>query len=109
MKSIISFLMMLTITIGLSAQDNGEVKPITLPGKGNINVETLNKRINTKMDISNLSVCELRVLRNAFAARQGYLFKSSELRMVFNTTVTMVAIIAARGLLADRSAAFKPR
>ena len=38
MKSIISFLMMLTITIGLSAQDNGEVKPITLPGKGNINV-----------------------------------------------------------------------
>ena len=30
-------------------------------------------------------------------------------RMVFNTTVTMVAIIADRGLLADRSAAFKPR
>ena len=55
MKSIISFLMMLTITIGLSAQDNGEVKPITLPGKGNINVETLNKRINTKMDISCVS------------------------------------------------------
>ncbi len=86
MKRIIPFLMMLTITIGLSAQDNDERKPITLPGKGNINVETLNKRINTKMDISNLSVCELRVLRNAFAARQGYLFKNSELRMVFNTT-----------------------
>ena len=30
-------------------------------------------------------------------------------RMVFNTTVTMVAIIAARGLLAERKAAFRPR
>lgn len=61
-------------------------KPIILPGKGKINVETLNRKIDTQMDISNLSVCELRALRNAYAARQGYLFKSSELRMLFNTT-----------------------
>ncbi len=86
MKKMISLLLFLAVTIGMTAQDNDRPKPITLPGKGKINVETLNKSINTKMDISNLSVCELRVLRNAFAARQGYLFNSSELRMVFNTT-----------------------
>ena len=87
MKKIIALLTLLTFAIGMAAQDENRSKgPITLPGKGNINVETLNKRINTKMDISNLSVCELRVLRNAFAARQGYLFNSSELRLLFNTT-----------------------
>ena len=63
-----------------------ETKPITLPGKGKINVEDLNKKIDLNMDISQLSVCELRALRNAFAARQGYLFKNSELRLLFNTT-----------------------
>ncbi len=62
------------------------VLPITLPGKGNINVENLRGPIDTNMDISQLSLCELRVLRNSFAAKQGYLFKSSELRQVFNTT-----------------------
>ena len=60
-------------------------EPVVLPGKGKINVENL-KRINTNMDISNLSVCELRTLRNAFAAQQGYIFKSSELRQLFNST-----------------------
>lgn len=60
-------------------------EPVVLPGKGKINMENL-KRINTNMDISNLSVCELHTLRNAFAAQQGYIFKSSELRQLFNST-----------------------
>ena len=86
MKKILVFLTFLAFTLGMAAQDDDAKKPITLPGKGRINVETLNKRIDMNMDISNLSVSELRVLRNAFAARQGYLFNSSELRLVFNTT-----------------------
>ena len=44
---------------------------IILPGKGRIDVEQLNRHIDTDMDISQLSISELRVLRNAFAARQG--------------------------------------
>ena len=60
-------------------------EPVVLPGKGKINVENL-KQVNTNMDISKLSVCELRTLRNAFAAQQGYIFKSSELRQLFNST-----------------------
>ena len=86
MKKILVFLTFLAFALGMAAQDEDAKKPITLPGKGRINVETLNKRIDMNMDISNLSVSELRVLRNAFAARQGYLFNSSELRLVFNTT-----------------------
>lgn len=69
------------------AQDGGKATtPFILPGEGNINVENLNKPINTKMDISRLSVSELRVLRNAFAARQGYAFETAELRSIFMTT-----------------------
>ncbi len=68
------------------AQDDFEQEPLVLPGNGHINVEQLNGKINLKMDISKLSLLELRVLRNAFAARQGYLFESSELRSIFNTT-----------------------
>lgn len=59
---------------------------IILPGKGHIDVEQLNRHIDTGMDISQLSISELRVLRNAFAARQGYPFMSSELRRLFEAT-----------------------
>ena len=83
MKKQFFIIISLIVTLCAQAQDT---KPITLPGKGNINVENLNKSINLNMDISQLNVSELRALRNAFAARQGYLFNSSELRMLFNTT-----------------------
>ena len=76
----------LLLAIAMASLTTAQVKPITLPGKGHINAERLNGNIDMNMDISQLSVCELRALRNAFAARQGYLFKSSELRMLFNTT-----------------------
>lgn len=61
-------------------------KSIILLGKGNINVEKLNGHIDTSMDISNLSISELRVLRNAFAAQKGYAFKDGTLRAIYRTT-----------------------
>ena len=61
-------------------------KHTLLPGKGHIDVEKLNKPIDLNMDISPLSISELRVLRNAFAARQGYCFMSSDLRGIFGAT-----------------------
>lgn len=63
-----------------------EKHPVVLPGEGHICVEDLNKPIDLKMDISRLSLAELRVLRNAFAARQGYAFQSADLRSLFSTT-----------------------
>lgn len=82
MRKMLVFLSALMATFTLAAQ---ETKPIILPGKGKINVEKLRK-VDLNMDISQLNICELRALRNSFAAKQGYLFNSSELRLLFNTT-----------------------
>ena len=60
--------------------------PLILPGAGKINVENLKGKIDMQMDLSQLNLCELRALRNAFAARQGYAFKDATLRALYNTT-----------------------
>jgi len=80
-----SILLIVAAILTTLAHAQDAVKPIVLPGKGHINVENLRK-VDTNMDISQLSLVELRALRNSFAARQGYLFTSSDLRMLFNTT-----------------------
>ncbi len=51
-----------------------------------IDVEQLNNDIDLEMDISNLSLSDIRILRNSFAARQGYCFMKADLRGVFSTT-----------------------
>ena len=80
-KGILTLIAVLTVLAGYA--DN---QGIVLPGKGHINVEKLNQQIDLDMDISQLSISELRVLRNAFAARQGYCFMNADLRGLFNTT-----------------------
>ena len=77
------FLVLLTM---LSATVSAQKASVVIPGKGKIDVEKLNRNINMKMDVSQLSLSELRVLRNAFAARQGYIFNSGELRSLFSRT-----------------------
>ena len=72
------------ILMGWSQQN--EKKHYILPGNGKIDVEMLNKKIDLNMDISNLSINELRVLRNSFYAKQGYAFTMSDLRSVFDQT-----------------------
>ena len=83
MRKLFSSLLFMMAALTALAQD--EAKPIVLPGKGHINVENLRK-VDTNMDISQLNLAELRALRNSFAAKQGYLFKSHDLRLLFNTT-----------------------
>ena len=51
-----------------------------------IDVEQLNKGIDYNMDITGLSLGDLRVLRSAPAARQGYPFKDAYLRGVYEST-----------------------
>ena len=70
MKKLSSLILFLVLATMVMAQDDFEQKPMILPGNGHINVEQLNGKINLKMDISKLSVLELRVLRNAFAAKR---------------------------------------
>ena len=63
-----------------------EKTPLILHGAGKINVEKLKGKIDTQMDLSKLNLAELRAIRNAFAARQGYAFKDATLRALYNTT-----------------------
>lgn len=87
MKKLWLFIIAWTALLPVMAQENGNTKePFILPGNGHINVENLNKSINTKMDVSKLSLSEVYVLRNAYAARQGYCFETAELRSIFQTT-----------------------
>ena len=72
------------ILMGWSQQN--EKKHYILPGNGKIDVEMLNQKIDLNMDISKLSVNELRVLRNSFYAKRGYAFTMSDLRSVFYQT-----------------------
>lgn len=51
-----------------------------------IDVEQLNKTIDYNMDISSLSLSDLRVLRNAPAARKGFPFKDAYIRGVYQGT-----------------------
>ena len=57
--------------IGVMSTSAQEPAPMILPGAGHINVEKLDKGLNLNMDISKLSLSELRVLRNAIPARPG--------------------------------------
>ena len=51
-----------------------------------IDVEQLKDSIDFNMDVTGLSLGDLRVLRNAPLARQGFPFKDSYLRAVYETT-----------------------
>ena len=51
-----------------------------------INVESLKDSLDLTMDISGLQLGDLRVLRNAPAARQGFPFKDAYLRGLYATT-----------------------
>ena len=68
----------------LYADDNP--KPVILPGKGKLNVESFNKEVNLKTNLSKLSLAELRVLKNAFKAREGFIFKEADLRSIYAQT-----------------------
>ena len=57
-----------------------------VPTGSKIDVEALGSHIDTGMDISGLGLQDLRILRNAFAARQGYCFTDYALRAVFGHT-----------------------
>ncbi|MCR5130356.1 MAG: DUF3160 domain-containing protein [Prevotella sp.] len=76
----------LTLLLSISANAQQTNKHVYLPGKNHLDVEQFIKPIDTNMDISRLSLAELRVLRNAFAARQGFVLKDADLRHIFSQT-----------------------
>ncbi|MCR4995350.1 MAG: DUF3160 domain-containing protein [Bacteroidales bacterium] len=85
--AVVSVLNMKAAPPPMSAEDDVSAgkEAIVIPGKGHFNVEEL-RNVDLGMDISNLSIAELRVVRNALAARQGHLFQSKDLRSLFSST-----------------------
>ena len=71
---IITFLL---LTLGASAQQLNLSR---------LDVEKLNGKIDLNQDISSYSLSDLRILRNAFSARQGYCFMNADLRGIFGST-----------------------
>lgn len=76
----------LAMAAGMSLWAQEKPKQVILPGKGKLDIEQFYKHIDTKMDLSRLSLAELRVLRNGFAARKGYIFKEADLRSIYAQT-----------------------
>ena len=83
MQRIITIITLLGLLSGAGAQQK---KSVVIPGKGHLDIEKFNKSIDLNMDISNLSLSELRILRNGISARQGYLFMNADLRSIYSRT-----------------------
>ncbi len=84
-RRLFPYLLLLFAVIGCKQQaTTGEETSVAGPSK--LNVELLLDSLDLQMDISQLSVADLRVLRNAPAARHGYPFKDAYLRSVYGAT-----------------------
>lgn len=68
------------------AQNKNEEVITSIISAKSIDIEQLKNTIDLEMDISGLSLSDIRILRNSFAARQGYCFMKADLRGVFSTT-----------------------
>ncbi len=69
-----------------ACQQNATNESADTVGPSQLDVELLKDSLDLSMDISQLSVSDLRILRNAPAARRGYPFRDSYLRSVFGAT-----------------------
>ena len=69
----------------LSAACSQKTSEVSVP-MSQINVELLKDSIDYNMNISELSISDLRILRNAPLARQGFPFKDSYIRGIYSTT-----------------------
>ena len=83
MKVKLIFMACAATVIGACSQKQAAV--VTVP-PSQIDVEKLMDSIDYNMDVSGLSVADVRTLRNAPAAKRGYPFKDSYLRGVYHTT-----------------------
>ncbi len=77
-----------------------QLVPATVP-PSKLEVEKLNGDIDLKQDINGYSISDLRILRNAFAARQGYCFTEADLRGIFSSTTWYDSLMEKRWWIED--------
>ena len=80
------FILLSFLLFSLAVSGENDKRGLILPGRGHVNTELLNQKIDLTLDVEQLNLNEVRVLRNAFYARQGYPFKDAYLRGVFEST-----------------------
>lgn len=90
----------------ISVVDTNKVNPYT-PGEG-LDAEALFDEIDLSMDISGLSLQDVRLLRNAFAARQGYCFMKADLRGFYSATSWYDEVMEARFWAEDDGSEMAP-
>ncbi len=79
--------LIIIIALAMAALNGfAQQKPEATVPQPQINAEKLNGKIDYNMDVSKLSLADLRILRNAPAAKQGFPFKDSYIRGVYATT-----------------------
>ncbi len=88
MRKVLLFLSLFAALAASAQYDEGmpPKRGAVIPGKGHVDTEQLNKKIDLQQDVSQLNLTEVRVLRNAFFARVGYPFKDAFLRGTFSST-----------------------
>ena len=83
-KTVLLALLSLLVTSACKQTTTTEAEAIVKPAV--LEVEKLKDSLDLQMDITNLSVSELRILRNAPAAKRGYPFRDSYLRSTYSQT-----------------------
>lgn len=83
-KTALLALLSLLVTSACKQTTTTEAEAIVKPAV--LEVEKLKDSLDLQMDITNLSVSELRILRNAPAAKRGYPFRDSYLRSTYSQT-----------------------
>ena len=83
MKAKLIIMTCMATLIGACSQKQAAV--VSVP-PSQIDVEKLIDSIDYNMDVSGLSIADVRTLRNAPAAKRGYPFKDSYLRSIYHTT-----------------------
>ena len=81
-SSVIAFI----IALAFSACKQSTTAEMAIVGPTQLNVEKLNDSLDYQMDITSLSLSDLRILRNAPAALRGYPFRDSYLRSTYAAT-----------------------
>ena len=78
-----TFLLLTACSQKQGSDGQGDATPTVLTS---LDIESFIDTIDTSVDISTLSLSDLHILRNGFAARKGYPFRDSYLRSVFAST-----------------------
>ena len=79
MRKITSLIFATLILVGCATKE--QTAPVST-----LDVESLRDSVDLNMDITGLSLCDLRILENVFLAQKGYPFEDSYIRSIYGST-----------------------